>query len=300
MEEQYDLRIELVFLALLAVLWGSSYLFIKVAVVEIPPLTLIAARVLGAALFLSVIMLWRNERLPRGWNIWGSLLILAFFNSIGAWTLLAWGQQFVDAGLASVLNSTAPIYVFLITALVTRHEYVNRLKLLGACLGVLGVVLIVGIDALQGLGQQIAGQIACLMGAVLYAFAAIYSKRFYALPAISVATVTMIWASVALVPVALLFDKPWALKPTLSAIAAAAILSIFCTAGGLLIYFRLVRTIGSMGVASQAYLRAGVGVILGMIFLEEKLSIPVAMGLLFAITGVAFINWPSGEKPANS
>lgn len=288
-----NLRIELPLLALLALLWGSSYLFIKVAVAEIPPVTLIALRVFGAAIFLLLVMGARAEKLPRDGRTWRMLLLQAVFNSIGAWTVLAWGQQYVESGLASVLNSTSPIFVFLITALVTRHEALGGRKLIGAALGVLGVMLIVGVDALRGLGDQVVGQIACLIGAALYAGAAIYGKRFGHISAVATATGTMIWASIVLVPLALMLDRPWTLAPSATALAATAVLSILCTGVALLVYFRLVRTLGSMGVASQSYLRAGIGVILGLVFLGETFTLPVALGLSAAIAGVALINWPA-------
>jgi drug/metabolite transporter (DMT)-like permease len=91
-------------------------------VTEIPPVTLIALRITGAAGFLLVVMRLRGERLPQDWRTRRMLLQQAAFNSIGAWTVLAWGQQFADAGLASVLNSTSRSSCFLFTALVTRHE----------------------------------------------------------------------------------------------------------------------------------------------------------------------------------
>jgi drug/metabolite transporter (DMT)-like permease len=293
---QQSLKTELPLLALLALLWGSSYLFIKIAVAEIPPITLIALRVTGAAVFLVAVMWLRNEKLPRDQRTWRMLFLQAVFNSIGAWTVLAWGQQFVDASLASVLNSTSPIFVFLFTAIVTRHELLGGRKLLGALVGFLGVVLIVGIDALQGLGAQVAGQLACLLGAVLYACAAIYGKRFGQLSAVATAAGTMICATVSLLPLALAIERPWAMNPSAKAIAATIILSIFCTGAALLIYFRLVRTIGSMGVASQSYLRAGIGVVLGVVFLGETIALPVAFGLAAAIVGVALINWPTRRQ----
>ena len=287
-----NLRTEVPLLALLALLWGSSYLFIKLAVAEIPPVTLIALRVLGAAIFLMIVMGMRAEKLPRDRRTWRMLLLQAILNSIGAWTILAWGQQFVDSGLASVLNSTSPIFVFLITSLVTRHETLGGRKLVGAVLGMLGVILIVGVDALRGLGSQVAGQIACLIGAALYAGAAIYAKRLGHISAVATATGTMIWASIVLVPVALVLDRPWTLMPGPTAIAATVVLSVLCTGVALLIYFRLVRTLGSIGVASQSYLRASVGVGLGIAFLGETLNATVATGLIAAIAGVALINWP--------
>jgi drug/metabolite transporter (DMT)-like permease len=293
MATHHSLKTELPLLGLLALLWGSSYLFIKVAVTEIPPLTLIALRVMGAAAFLAVVMQARGERFPRDGRTWRMLLLQAFFNSIGAWTVLAWGQQFVDAGLASVLNSTSPLFVFLFTALVTHHETLDGQKLVGAVVGFFGVVLIVGVAALQGFGSRFAGQLACLLGAALYACAAINGTRFGRLSTVVTATGTMIWATVFLVPVAIVVEQPWTLTPSTRAIAATAILSVFCTAVALLIYFRLVRTIGSLGVASQSYLRAGIGVVLGMVLLGETISLPVAVGVLIAILGVALINWPT-------
>lgn len=292
MTARHSLTTELALLALLALLWGSSYLFLKVAVAEIPPVTLIALRVAGAALFLLIIMAFRNERLPREGRTWRMLLLQAVFNSIGAWTILAWGQQFVDAGLASVLNSTSPIFVFLFTALVTRHEALGGRKLLGACVGLIGVVLIVGLDALRGLGDQVAGQTACLISAMLHAGAAIHGKRFGDISAIATAAGTMVCAALVLVPMAFFVERPWTLSPSNAAIGATVILSIACTGVALLIYFRLVRTLGSMGVASQSYLRAGIGVVLGLVFLGESVSYPVGAGLLTAIIGVALINAP--------
>jgi len=296
--ENKNLVFEFALLGLLALLWGSSYLFIKIAVAEIPPITLIAFRVSVAALFLFVVLSWRKEKLPRDSKTWLMLLIQSFFNSIGAWTLLAWGQQYVDSGLASVLNSTSPIFVFLFTVLVTRHEATSSLKLLGAILGLAGVALIVGVDVLAGLGQQVAGQLAAITGAILYACAAIYGKQFSHLTATATATGTMIWASIVLLPVSLVLERPWDLSPSVNSIMAATVLSVFCTGCALLIYFRLVKTLGSMGVASQAYLRAGVGVLLGMVFLGEHITFVIGFGLLAAILGVAAINMPARKKVA--
>ena len=296
MKAETRLGPELALLALLALLWGSSYLFTKVAVEQIPPLTLVAIRVSGAALFLTIVLALRHEKLPRDGRTWRRLLVQAFVNSIAAWTLLAWGQQHVDAGLASVLNSTSPIFVFLFTALITRHEAVSGRKFAGALIGICGVCLIVGLDALKGLGTQVTGQLACLLGAAFYGVAAIYGKRFSHISATATAAGTMLWATAIIAPAALLIDRPWSLRPEPEAILAALALSILCTGIALLLYFRLMRTIGSLGVASQAYLRAGIGVMLGMLFLGERITPSVALGLFAAILGVALINWPQKKR----
>lgn len=292
MQNANRLWVELLLLGLLALLWGSSYLFLKIAVTEIPPVTLIAYRVTGAAVFLLVVIGIRREKLPTDVRSWKMLFIQSFLNSFGAWVLLAWGQQYVDSALTSVLNSTSPLFVFLFTIFVTRHESLNGLKFTGAILGLAGVVFIVGIDALAGLGQQVAGQLAAIGSAALYGCAAIYGKRFTHLTASVTAAGTMLCAVVVLVPASLILEQPWTLAPSFKAIAAATALSIICTGFALLLYFRLVKTLGSLGAASQAYLRAGIGVFLGMVFLGEQITWVMGIGIIAAVLGVALINIP--------
>ncbi len=287
---------ELALLGVLALLWGSSYFLTKIAVETIPPITLIAMRVTTAAIFLMIVVYFSGNRFPRDVKTWRMLLLQSFFNSIGGWTLLAWGQQFVDSSLASVLNSTSPIFVFFFTVFITRHEPTNPLKLVGACLGVLGVSLIVGADALAGLGQQVFAQIAILGGAMLYACAAIYGKRFSHLSPMITAAGTMLCASICLIPMAFLFENPMAMAATGKAVAAVLFLGVVSTGIALLLYFRLVTTLGSMGVASQSYLRAGVGVLLGVLLLGEQITPVIGFGLAAAILGVAAINTPFRSK----
>jgi drug/metabolite transporter (DMT)-like permease len=287
---QENLVFELALLALLAALWGSSYLLIKVAVGTIPPVTLIAIRVSLAAVLLIAIVRLQNARLPKDTQTRRLLLIQALLGSVVPWTLLAWGQQYIDSGLAGVLNSTSPIFVFLLALLVTRHEAVTPWKLAGALLGVVGVALIMGVDVLRGLGQQVAGQAAVLLSAFLFALAAIHGKHFASIPATVTAAGTMVWSSVCLIPLSLAVDQPWMLEPSALSIAAAAALGIFNTGVAMLIYFRLVRTLGPMGVASQSYLRIGVSVLLGVVVLGEQVTPEIGLGLAAIVLGVLAIN----------
>lgn len=287
-----DRRFEFLCLFALALLWGSSYLFIRVAVAEIPPLTLIAARVAIASLFLLAVLGVSGVRLPKGREVWGALLVQALLGNVAAWTILAWGQQHIDSGLASVLNSTSPIFVFFISLCLGGGEALGARRLLGAGLGVAGVALIVGLEALDGLGRALAGQGAALFGAFLYGCAALYGRRFSHLPAMATAAGTMIWSSAVLIPASLLIDRPWRLSPSPDALGAALALGVFCTGAALLLYFRLIRTLGAMGVASQAYLRAGVGVLLGAALLGEQVAPTTGAGLLAVLLGVWLINAP--------
>jgi drug/metabolite transporter (DMT)-like permease len=238
------------------------------------------------------VMRWQGHRLPRDVANWRRLFLQSFFTAWGAWLLLAWGQQYVDSGLAGVLNSTSPVFVFFLTLAVTRHEATSALKLTGALLGVAGVTLIVGVDVLGGLGRQVAAQAAVLLGAFLYGCAAINGKRLSHLPATVTAAAVMLCATAILLPLALAAERPWLLRPPPQALLAAGALAVFCTALALLLYFRLVRTLGSMGVASQAYLRSGVSVVLGVVLLGESFRPAVGFGLAAVILGVAAINLP--------
>jgi len=284
--------IELSLLGLLALLWGSSYLLIKLALASFPPLTLIAIRVTVAAILLLAVVGLRHERFPSDGATWRGLVVQAFFNSVGAWTVLAWGQQYVDSGLAGVLNSTSPLFVFLLTLLWTCHEPVTLRKTVGALLGFAGVVLVLGVDALGGIGQQVLAQLAVLLGAVLYACAALNGRRFSSLPPTVTAAATMLCATVCLIPVSLIADQPWNLRPTVGSVTAALALGVFCTAFALLLYFRLLRTLGPIGVTSQSYLRCGISVLLGVLVLGEHVTATIAFGLLAIVLGVAAINAP--------
>ncbi len=287
---------EMALLGLLALLWGSSYFWAKIAIAEIPPLTLAGARVtIGAAVLLAALAM-AGGGLPKGLRNWRLLFIQSLLNATLAWSLLAWGQQHIDSALASVLNSTSPLWVFLFTALVTRHEPTTWLRFAGAVFGLAGVALIIGPASLKGLGANVAGQAAAIVSAMLYAAATIHGQRLNHLPSLATAAGTMLCATLALVPASLIVDSPWRLSPSWDALLAAATLGVFCTGGAMLLYFRLLRSLGSLGVASQAYLRAGVGVGLGVAFLGETLTLTVGLGIAAALLGVALINLPA-RKP---
>src|SRR6202048_602380 len=127
---------ELALLLLLATLWGASYSFIKLGVATIPPITLIAARTLVAGALLLAIMHWRGLRLPKDAATWRRFLFQACLNSVIPWTLIAWGERSLDAGLATILNSTSPIFTFFLTLGIARHETVSLRKLFGVVAGI--------------------------------------------------------------------------------------------------------------------------------------------------------------------
>jgi drug/metabolite transporter (DMT)-like permease len=292
---------EYVLLLVLATLWGASYALIKVGVETIPPVTLIAGRTLIAAALLLAIVRWRGLGLPRDGGTWRRFLIQACLNSAIPFTLIAWGEQRVDAGLATVLNSTAPIFVFLLTAAITRHEPVTIRKLLGVIFGMAGVCLIIGAETLSGFSEQLLAALAIVVAAICYAGAAIFGKTFKDLDPILPAAGSLICGAVILFPACLLIDMPWTLMPSRASMFALFGLSVFSTALALVIYFRLVHTLGSVGVTSQAYLRVPIGVGIGVVVLGEQLTLVALLGLACVVAcvvaGVAAMTAPGGHAP---
>lgn len=169
MAKPNNLTLELSLLLALATLWGASYTFIKIGIGTIPPVTLIAARTLIAGMLLLAVLRWRGLKLPRDAATWRRFLFQACLNSVVPFTLIAWAEQTIDAGIASILNATTPIFAFLMTALVTRHEQVTVRKLVGVVAGMTGISLIIGMEAFGGLGEQLLPQLAVVSATVCYA-----------------------------------------------------------------------------------------------------------------------------------
>jgi drug/metabolite transporter (DMT)-like permease len=286
------LAFELLLLLVLATLWGASYSFIRVGVESIPPITFIAARTLIAGGLLLAVMRARGVALPLDGAVWRKFLFQAGLNSVVPFTLIAWAERTVDAGLATILNSTSPIFVFLMTVLVTRHEAVTARKLFGVAAGILGIGLIVGVEALGGLGHDLVAQLAIVAATVCYAGAAIFGKTFKGLDPMLPAAGSMLCGAAILIPASLILEQPWTLAPSRDSLLALLGLSVFSTALAFVIYFRLLHTLGSIGTTSQAYLRVPIGVAIGVVFLGESLSPSAWVGLVCVIAGVAAMTIP--------
>ena len=287
---------DLCLLLLLSTLWGSSYTFIKIGVETIPPVTLIAARTLIAGSLLLVLVKARGLSLPRDRASWGRFLFQACLNSVFPFTLIAWAEQTTDAGLATILNSTSPIFTFLLTVLITRHEAVTGRKLFGVCAGLLGVCLIVGFEALAGLGHQALAQIAIVVATISYAGAAIFGRNFRGMDPMIPAAGSMVCGAILLIPVSLIVDRPWTLTPADSSLVALLGLSVFSTALAFVIYFRLLQTLGSVGTTAQAYMRVPIGVAIGVLFLGERLMPMAWLGLVCVLAGVIAMTWPDRTR----
>jgi drug/metabolite transporter (DMT)-like permease len=278
---------ELGWLLVLAALWGSSYTLIKVAVETVPPLSVVAARVSVAAVVLLLLARHQGLRLPHDSWTWRACFVQAALLNFVPFTLISWSEQYIDSSLAGILNATPPLFTFVLTRLWTRHEPASNRQLAGVALGAVGVVLIVGTDALGGLSQHTGAEFAVLLASVCYALAAIWGRRLAQLSPVVTTAGTMTCAAAVMLPVSLVVDQPWRLAPSAESLGALVTLAILSTAIANMVYFRLLRTIGSIGTTSNSYLRAAASVALGYIALRERPGATTTAGLALVLAGVA-------------
>ena len=295
---QPNMARELALLMLLATLWGASYSFIKLGVATIPPITLIAGRTLIAGVLLLAIMRWRGLSMPRDAATWWRFMFQAWLNSVIPWTLIAWGERSLDAGLATILNSTSPIFTFFLALAVTQHEAPTLRKLFGVVAGMAGICLIVGVQAFAGLGKTLTAQIVMVAAALCYAGGAIFSRGFKGLDPMAPAAGSLLSGAAILIPLSVVVDRPWTLAPSLNSLLAMLGLAVFSTALAFVIYFRLIQTLGSVGTTAQAYLRVPIGVAFGVFFLGENLASSAWIGLGCVVVGVAAMTIPARKTAA--
>jgi drug/metabolite transporter (DMT)-like permease len=297
MDNRQDSNIlELALLVALATLWGGSYTFIKLGVATIPPVTLIAARTAIAGVLLLIVMRARGIDMPTDAATWRRFAFQAVLNSVIPWTLIAWGERHVDAALATILNSAAPIFTFLLTAVVTRHEATTARKLFGVVAGMAGICLIVGVDAFHGIGSGLVAEAAIVAATLCYACAAIFGRSFKGLDPMAPAAGSLLAGAAVLTPASLVIEQPWTLSPSQSSVLALLALAVFSTAAAFAIYFRLIQTLGSVGTTAQAYLRVPIGVAISVAFLGETLSRTAWIGLACVVLGVAAMTIPARRQ----
>lgn len=285
-----SLPFEYALLSLLSLLWGASYGLIKLSVETITPVTLVATRVTIAASVLWLVVSARQHAVPKSFSIWRQLTIQAIFGFVIPFTMIIWGQQYVVSGLAGILNSTTPVFLFLITMLWTRHEQVNFEKFFGVLAGLSGVGMLIGMEALNGLGSHVAGQLSITGATISYAIAMIYGKRFKGIAPEATAACTLTIAAIIMIPACFALESPFELSPSPTSIWALIFQAVLSTAAAFALYFRLVNTLGSVGTSSVSYARAAISVVIGVLVLGEAFSWEIAAGLFAVLVGVAAIN----------
>ncbi|MDO9058094.1 MAG: DMT family transporter, partial [Bradyrhizobium sp.] len=276
----------------LACCWSSTYPLTKIGLGSIPPVTFISARSLVAAFFLIAILYARGLRIPGDARAWKLFAQQQTINSTIPFLMITWAQQYVAAAPTVVLASTTPIFAFLITWGITRHEPATLLKLAGAALGLAGTAVIIGLDALGGLGGNIFAELVILLATVSFACATIFGLRLTEYDPMVVAAGSLLFGGLLLLPVALVVDHPWTLRPTTEALVATVTMGIFSSAFGLMLFYMCLSRLGTLTTNAQGYLRIPIGVGLSVVLLGETVPSNLALGLVLVMAGVAAMTIP--------
>jgi drug/metabolite transporter (DMT)-like permease len=274
----------------LVAMWGSSFMFNRIAVASLPPWTVVAGRIGLAALVLTLIVHVLGRRLPplgRGW--WPYLVVALIGNAIPFY-LITWGQQVVESALAGILMAVMPLATMLLAHVLVEGEHLTRRRVTGFGIGFGGIVLLMGPAALAGLGGdavRIVFQLAVLGGALCYALQSVLTRLIIKGDVLVAAAATLLVASVMVVPVALWQDRPWQLAPRTGSLAAVLWLGVGPTALATILYFQLIRSAGPTFMSLVNYLSPCVALFLGLAVMGEHPPAAAYAGLALILAGIA-------------
>ncbi len=271
----------------LAAVWGGSFFFAELALTEVPPLTIALHRVFWAVPLLLLVLRFMGLHLPAFGPIWGSYLVMGALNNALPFSLIFWGQSQIDSGLASILNATTGIFGAVIAGLMLADEPLLRRKLMGAAIGLLGVAVIMGRDAISGINVTNLAQMAILGAAISYSFAGVWGKTHLSgQPPLVNATGMLIGSTVLMIPIVWVFDGPPALALTPITWAALFGLASLSTVLAYALYFAILTRAGAANLMLVTLLIPPFAIALGSAFLGEV--VPPTMWFGFAIICLGF------------
>jgi drug/metabolite transporter (DMT)-like permease len=281
-------------LLVLAATWGASYLFIKVAVEDIEPAPMMAARSLIAAAVLVPYLLFTSGARRTVADLrssWQAALVLGAINAALPFWLVAWGEKHIDSTVAGIAQSTVPIFAFLLALRFLPHEHVGPARIAGVALGFVGVVVLAGFDPSGG-WMAVAGTLAVVLSSLSYASAGVYGQlRVQTVAGPVLATGSMLAGGLVLLPLAL-FQLP-SQRPDVEAIASILALTVLGTALGQLILFRILRLYGTRRLSLVTYLMPGFALVYGAALLDEPVSAAALGGRALILAGVALASGQS-------
>ena len=289
-------RDDYLWLALLAGIWGASFLFIKIAVHEIPPVTLVFVRCAAAAVAPGIYLAISRVPLSKVMSVWRPGLVIGILNAALPYTLIATAEQYVDSSLAGILNATAPLWTALLAPLFAEADRFHPRQGIGLAMGFLGTVILAHPTG-SLLSSSFLGALAVIVATLAYAVATHYSRRhFQGVPSQVPAFLQTAWGAVVLAPL-LLLNHP-SRVPSLGAISAVLWLGVGATGLAMVISFRLIKKVGASRTIVVTYLIPPVALFWGVLFLHERPSLVAIGALLLILGGVYFITRGSRPRPA--
>ena len=278
-----------VLLAILSILWGGSFFFVELALAGLPALSIVWARVTGAAVLMALWILLRGRAFPAGARVWAALAVLGFLNNAVPFTLFALAQGRIDGALAAIVNATTPLWAVLALHFLARDEPLTAARLIAIGLGFAGVVVMSGG---QGAGTALA-VLGCLGAALSYGLAGVWARRFKPMGLVpeQIALGQLVTAALLLLPLWLAVDRPWTMPaPPAGVLGAMAGLIVLSTALAYLIFFRLLASAGAINLSLVTFLIPVSAMGLGIGFLGEALMMRHLAGFALIVAGLVAID----------
>lgn len=284
--QHVDLRAT-VMLGLLAMVWGGSFFFAEIALREVPPLTITLHRVIWAVPFLAMVVIAKGIPMPRTLRVWRAYLVMGALNNAIPFSLIFWGQTQITSGLASILNGTTALFGAVVAGLLLPDEPLSARKIIGAALGIAGVVFIMGPGALTELDPANLAQLAILGATLSYAFAGVWGKTALGgQPPLMNALGMIIGSTVLMIPIVFIVDGPPDLSLSTSVWGALLGLAVLSTATAYVLYFAILKRAGAANLLLVTLLIPPFAIGLGVVFLSERMANEAFVG--FAIIAVGF------------
>ena len=272
------------------IFFGSSFVFINVAVESLPPLSVAAGRALVAGVAIWAFLRLAGERLPRPGRDWGPLLVIGVLTGAIPFAAIAVGQRFIDSGLAGILFGAIPVFAIFLSHFLVAGERLSADKLLGGFIGLAGVVIVIGPGALGGIGDQVVGQAVTLIAALSYTLGVIYGRlRPQVTPRLQAAGQNL-GGALFLVPLSLAFDAPWTFSLSTDTLWALLAMGVLSTAIPALLLFRLVSNVGATNASLATFFIPVAAVVIGWAALGERLHWTALAGLAVILAGAAIVN----------
>ena len=270
--------------------FGSSFLFIKMIVPEIPPVTLAMGRSLVSLTTLLLVLWLSGHRLPRPGPVWWPICIMGMTAQVVPMILLSWGQQQIPSGLAGIILGSVPVVTLVLAHLLMHDERMSLRALLGALIGFVGVVAVIGAGALGLADTAVLAEFAVFGAAMAITFANVLARRIGPLPPVVLAVGSQLAALVILLPLSLAVDQPWELHPGRAALGSLVVLGVVGSAIPSLLFLRLLMRVGATRASLAAYLVPLVAVLLGALVLDERLPWSTLVGMVLILIGALLVN----------
>lgn len=282
--------LDLFLLLVLGAVWGSSYLFIKVGVAEVPPLTFVTARLVLGAVIMWGLLRVLGYPVSRDRALWAAYAVMGLISGALPYSLITWGEKYISSGLAAMLQSTTPVFTVILAHFFVHDERMTPARILGVITGFVGVGILMIPDLRRGLQANLLGQLAVVASSVCYAAATIFARnRLRGQPALVSTMGQLTTGAIFMLPLALLVERPFDLSPSLAAVGSWLGLTLLGTIVAYVIYYTLIERASATFVSTVTYIVPVNGLLLGALVLGEPLNLTLLLSLGFILAGVLLV-----------